>query len=74
MAGSVVIQSSYLALTVVQLDRFVVRNQPLAILPTVSHNINDLHLLRDSLDANSLHNKGNNRTYCQYQLLIQFYQ
>ena len=35
MAGSVVIQSFYLAQTVVQLDRLVVRNQPLAILPSL---------------------------------------
>ena len=35
MAGYVVIQGFYLAQTVVQLDRFVARNQPLAILPTV---------------------------------------
>jgi len=35
MAGSVVIQSFYLAQMVVQLDRFVARNQPLAILPSV---------------------------------------
>ena len=35
MAGSVVIQYFYLAQTVVQLDKFVARNQPLAILPTV---------------------------------------
>jgi len=33
MAGSVVIQSFCLASTVVQLDRFVARIQPLAILP-----------------------------------------
>ena len=33
MAGSVVIQSFYLAKTIVQLDRFVASNQQLAILP-----------------------------------------
>ena len=36
MAGSVVIKSFYLAQTVVQLDRFVARNQPLAILPPLA--------------------------------------
>lgn len=41
MAGSVVIQSSYLALTVVQLDRFVARNQPLAILPPLYASVKD---------------------------------
>ena len=33
MAGSVVIQSSFRAQSVVQLDRFVARIQPLALLP-----------------------------------------
>ena len=36
MSGSVVIQSFCLASTVVQFDRFVARNQPLAILPPLS--------------------------------------
>ena len=36
MDGSVVIQYFYLAQTVVQLDRFVARNQPLAILPPLA--------------------------------------
>jgi len=36
MAVFVVIQSFCLALTVVQLDRFVARNQPLAILPPLA--------------------------------------
>ena len=36
MAVFVVFEAFYLAPTVVQLDRFVARNQPLAILPTVS--------------------------------------
>lgn len=35
MAVFVVFEAVCLALTVVQLDRFVARNQPLAILPTV---------------------------------------
>ena len=35
MAVFVVIVAVYLALTVVQLDRIVARNQPLTILPTL---------------------------------------
>ena len=54
-------------------DRKVARKPLRFIHAAVGHNINDLRLLRDFLDTNSLHNMGNNRLYYQFQLREQFY-
>ena len=49
MAGSVVIQSSFRAQSVVQLDRFVARIQPLALLPPLAVSVKKKQPLSDSI-------------------------